>query len=91
MLLPVAAFTTHDIRRSVATGLAEMAVAFEVVAAVIGHDAGGTNTRTLLRHYVRTDFLERKRSVLNAWDMRLRAIIEGGQEDANVIEFAARA
>jgi hypothetical protein len=31
----------------------------------------------LIRHYVRTDLLERKAHVLSAWDERLRAIVTG--------------
>lgn len=75
--LPIAKFTTHDLRRTVATQLAEMAIPLELVAAVVGHDAGGRETRTLVRHYVRTDLLDRKRTVLEAWDGRLLEIIKG--------------
>ena len=31
-----------------------------LIAAVVGHEAGGRDTRTLVRHYVRTDLIERK-------------------------------
>jgi integrase len=59
--LPINKFTTHDLRRTVATQLAEMAIPLELVAAVIGHEADGRETRTLVRHYVRTDLLARKK------------------------------
>ena len=62
--LPVDKFTTHDLRRTVVTMLAEMGVSLDVVAAVVGHEAGGRETRTLVRHYVRTDLIQRKREVL---------------------------
>jgi integrase len=75
--LPIAKFTSHDLRRTFATMLAEMGVALDLVAAVVGHEAGGKNTRTLIRHYVRTDLLERKEHALRAWDARLRAIVTG--------------
>ena len=39
--LPIAKFTTHDLRRTVATMLAELGVSLDVVAAVVGHEAGG--------------------------------------------------
>ena len=74
--LPIAKFTTHDLRRTVATMLAEMGTAFELVAAVIGHEAGSKETRTLVRHYVRTDLLDRKKVALEAWDARMREIIQ---------------
>jgi integrase len=75
--LPIDKFTTHDLRRTVATMLAEMGVAFDLVAAVVGHEAGGKESRTLVRHYVRTDLIERKIHVLRAWDERLQDIVAG--------------
>ena len=47
------------------------------VAAVIGHEAGAKETRTLVRHYVRSDLIERKVHVLRAWDARLRDVVAG--------------
>jgi integrase len=82
--LPIDKFTTHDLRRTVATMLAEMGVALDLVAAVIGHEAGGKETRTLVRHYVRTDLIERKVHVLRAWDERLQDIV-AGREAAKVV------
>ena len=84
--LPIAKFTTHDLRRSVATMLAEMGVALDLVAAVIGHETGSRETRTLVRHYVRTDLIDRKADVLRAWDERLRDIV-AGREDRTLIRL----
>jgi hypothetical protein len=39
---------SHDLRRTVATMLAEMGIALDLVAAVVGHEAGGKETRTLV-------------------------------------------
>jgi len=47
------------------------------VAAIVGHEAGGKDTRTLVRHYVRTDLIERKAHALRAWDERLQNIVAG--------------
>ena len=44
--------------------LAEMGIALDLVAAIVGHEAGGRDTRTLVRHYVHTDMLERKAQAL---------------------------
>ena len=82
--LPISKFTTHDLRRTVATMLAEMGIALDLVAAVVGHEAGGRETRTLVRHYVRTDLVERKKTVLEAWHRRLREIIAGQIARGNV-------
>jgi integrase len=84
--LPIAKFTSHDLRRTFATMLAEMGVALDLVAAIVGHESGGKNTRTLVRHYVRTDLLVRKVHALCAWDERLKAII-GGEEIKKVVRL----
>ena len=85
--LPIDKFTTHDLRRTVATMLTEMGVALELVAALVGHEAGSRETRTLVRHYVRTDLIERKVHVLRAWDERLQAIL-AGRDGENVVRLA---
>jgi hypothetical protein len=40
----------------------------------------------LVRHYVRTDMLERKARALEAWHERLKAIVTGG-EAAKVVRL----
>jgi integrase len=86
--LPIAKFTSHDLRRTFATMLAEMGVALDLVAAIVGHESGSKNTRTLVRHYVRTDLLDRKTHALKTWDERLRTIITGA-EAAKVLQLRA--
>lgn len=88
--LPIPHFRTHDLRRTVATGLADLGIALDLVAAVLGHEAGSSTTRTLVRHYVRTDAVDRKRVALEAWEARIRAILEGEAErPANVVSMVA--
>jgi integrase len=82
--LSISKFTTHDLRRTVATQLAEMAIPLELVAAVIGHEAGGRETRTLVRHYVRTDLLARKKTTLESWEHHLLEIIEANCRPENL-------
>jgi integrase len=84
--LPIAVFTSHDLRRTFATMLAEMGIALDLLAAIVGHESGGKDTRTLVRHYVRTDLLERKAHALRAWDERLRQIVSG-EEAAKVVHL----
>jgi integrase len=76
--LPVELFTTHDLRRSVATLMVEMAIPLDLIAAILGHESGAKETRTLIRHYVRTDLIERKKIALEAWDRKLALIVTGG-------------
>jgi integrase len=87
--LPIAKFTSHDLRRTFATMLAEMGVALDLVAAIVGHESGGKETRTLVRHYVRTDLLERKMQALRTWDDRLKAIV-AGEQAAKVARLSGR-
>ena len=88
--LPIAIFTSHDLRRTFATMLAEMGIALELVAAIVGHESGGKDTRTLVRHYVHTDMLERKAQALKAWDDRLKGIVLG-EEAEKVVPLPRRA
>src|SRR4029077_3430064 len=75
--LPIEKFTTHDLRSTVARKLAEMGIALDLAAADVGHEAGGKETRTLVRHDLRTDLIERKVHVLRSWDERLQDIVAG--------------
>ena len=85
--LPVSKFTTHDLRRTVATRLVEMGISAERVATLLGHESGARQTRTLIRHYVHTDQLDNKTVVLKAWDRELCAAIEGRAEKGNVVSL----
>ncbi len=82
--IPIAHFTSHDLRRTVATSLVDLGFSFEDVAAVLGHDAGGKDTRILLRHYVRSELIERKRTALLAWDEHLRQILQANARRSDV-------
>ena len=90
LTLPIAVFTSHDLRRTFATMLVEMGMALDLVAAIVGHESGGKDTRTLVRHYVHTDMLERKAHALRAWDDRLKGIVMG-EEAAKVVPLPRRA
>jgi hypothetical protein len=65
-------------------------VGTDIVAATIGHSAAsGEGTRTLLKHYVWTDQVERKRRVLAYWDGIVQGIILGGPPPtASTVEFS---
>ncbi len=75
--LPIEDFTTHDLRRTFATQLAEFGVPLDLIALIVGHEAG-TVHRTLVVHYVRAQRLEAKKEVLRAWDSSLSSFIEAG-------------
>ena len=75
---PIDHFSSHDLRRTTATGMAKLGLPLDLIATVLGHEAGGgSETRTLRKHYVHDDFVDRKATALAAWDPRLRAILTG--------------
>jgi integrase len=81
---PIAKFGTHDLRRTVATEMAEaLSISLDAIARVIGHMAGSASTRTLVSHYVSAHFIAEKTNALLAWDNRLRSIIDGNAGPAS--------
>jgi integrase len=82
--VPIEHFTSHDLRRTVATGLVDLGIPYELVAGVLGHEVGAKEVKTLIRHYVRSDLLERKSHALSAWDAKLRQLVCGGKLPENV-------
>jgi integrase len=86
--IPLDHFVSHDMRRTVATQLIDIGINYDIVAAVLGHEPGDKNTRTLVKHYVRSDLIPQKRVALEAWDSRLTGIIKGCQQSSNVFTLA---
>jgi integrase len=83
--LPIPHFSTHDLRRTFATSLDGMGISIELIAAIVGHESSvNRNAQTLVRHYLRADKLEQKRVALEAWDIRLGAILEGSDKDESL-------
>ena len=87
--LPCDHFSSHDLRRTVVSIMDEMGMALDTIAAVVGHQRGSKDTRTLVRHYSRPRLDERIEAALTAWDARLRDIIEGprGTANSNVVRL----
>lgn len=72
---PIAHFTTHDIRRTVVSGMDELGIPLDTIAAVIGHQRGGKATQTLVRHYSRPNLDAKVEAALTAWNDHLSTII----------------
>ncbi len=51
--LPCKKFSSHDLRRTVVSHMDEMGISLDTIAAVVGHQRGSRDTRTLIRHYSR--------------------------------------
>jgi integrase len=69
-------FTTHDLRRSVATQMARppLKVSQIVIAHILNHRSVFNATVTS-KHYVQHDYMEEMRAALDAWADRLREFV----------------
>ena len=61
----IAPFTRHDLRRSLATGLAELGVSEHVVDRVLNHS--GRRVSGVARIYNRSEYLKERQSALDLW------------------------
>lgn len=76
----------HDIRRTVASGLARLGIQPIVISALLNHSPKRLIGITAV--YARHSYDREKRLALEAWASRLDAIIAGKQPDSNVLELA---
>ena len=73
--LDIPAWRIHDIRRSVATGMAEHGVQPHVIEAVLNHVSG--YKAGVAGIYNRASYSKEKRGALNLWGEHMTAIVEG--------------
>ena len=66
-------FRYHDLRRTVASGLAELGYSNEIIGAVLNHAPSGVTARV----YNQWRYDAEKRAALEAWAARLAAIVAG--------------
>jgi integrase len=71
-------FVIHDLRRTVASGMAELGVAPHVCEAVLNHRSGTVSG--VARVYNRHDYAVEKRGALEAWANCVAAIIENNSD-----------
>lgn len=71
----IAPWVLHDIRRSVATHMADAGVSPHVVERVLGHELGSRVART----YNRSSYIADMRLALNMWASRLDALVDGSE------------
>ena len=68
------AYTRHDVRRTVATGLEELGFPTSTIAHVLNqHEGGPRATRIYARHHFDTE----KKTALEAWGRHLDALLTG--------------
>ena len=83
---PLAAWSVHDLRRTVATGLQRLGVRLEVTEGVLNHISGSRGG--IAGVYQRHDWAAEKRAALDAWASHIVAIAEGRPFTANVVALA---
>jgi integrase len=74
---PIAAWTVHDIRRSVATRMAELGVLPHVIEAVLNHVSG--HKSGIAGVYNRATYEREVRGALVLWADYVRSIVEGSE------------
>ena len=70
----VTGWTLHDVRRTVATGMAEMGVAPHVIERILNHASGQISGVALV--YNRARYIEEMRAALELWESRLAAALQ---------------
>jgi integrase len=66
-------FRLHDVRRSVATGMARIGISIPVIEKVLNHQSG--TFAGIVGVYQRHDFAEVKRQALELWASHLMAVV----------------
>jgi integrase len=74
-LINIPAWRTHDLRRTVATGLQRLGINLQVIEAVLGH-VGGSRSG-IVGVYQRHSFDAEKHTALEAWAREVERIVDG--------------
>ena len=83
---PIPHWTLHDLRRTAATGMAQLNIAPHVVDKVLNHVSG--TIRGVAAVYNRFEYLEERRAALEAWGRYVENLVSPAP--ANVIALTAR-
>jgi integrase len=84
----VSGWTLHDLRRTAATGMAELGTAPHVIEAVLNHASG--HKAGVAGIYNQARYASEMRRALNLWGAHVVAIVEGREAASNVTAFHAR-
>ena len=79
----VAAWTMHDMRRTLATGLQRLGVRLEVTEAVLNHVSGSRSG--IVGVYQRHGWEAEKVAALKGWTAHVLQVATGGSESSNVV------
>jgi integrase len=79
---PIEPFVIHDLRRTVATGLADIGIAPHIVEAVLNHVSG--SKRGVAGVYNRASYSAEKRQALDRWGAHVESIL-AGEAGTNIV------
>lgn len=85
----VAAWAFHDLRRTLASGMADLGVSVEVAGKILAHKAG--IMRGVDRVYQRSEFLAQRRDAIEAWGTHVAACATKAEAAGAVKAGAGRA
>src|ERR1700730_9841987 len=88
LLPPVPPWVLHDLRRTVASGMARLGVNLPVIEKLLNHVSG--SFAGIVSVYQRHSFADEKRAAMQAWARHVQAMVSG-EAAANVLELRARA
>jgi integrase len=74
---PVEHWTFHDLRRTMASGMARLGIQLPVIEKVLNHTSG--TFRGVVGVYQRHSFAEEKRTALAAWASHVETVVSGKQ------------
>jgi len=81
----VTGWKLHDVRRSVATKMADIGVQPHVIEEILAHTSG--HKRGVAGIYNRSSYEREVRAALALWEDHVRTLVEGGER--NVLPYAA--
>lgn len=79
IIMGIAPWTPHDLRRTAATGMEEIGISPFIIGHVLNH-VSATRASITSRVYARYDYAKEKREALDLWADRLASILNGGAD-----------
>ena len=77
----------HDIRRTVTSGMAQLGIAPHIADKILNHQSGAISGVAAV--YQRHEFLDERRTALDAWGSYVQSLVSGSKPD-NVVNFGDR-
>lgn len=78
-------WTFHDLRRTMASGMARLGIALPVIEKILNHSSG--TFRGIVGVYQRHSYADEKRAALDRWAAHVGAVVSGQKTD-NVVAIA---